>query len=52
MGKRPNFEQICERLPALMPPLLVTVAERRKTACGKGQLHYGRDETIVLLDKR
>uniref|UniRef100_A0A914H529 non-specific protein-tyrosine kinase n=1 Tax=Globodera rostochiensis TaxID=31243 RepID=A0A914H529_GLORO len=46
---RPSFEQICDRLPSLVPPLLVTISE--SSTARSGHLHYARDETIVLLDK-
>ncbi|KAL3079024.1 hypothetical protein niasHS_014806 [Heterodera schachtii] len=46
---RPTFEQICDRLPSMVPPLLVTICESGTTK--SGHLNYGRDETIALLDK-
>lgn len=48
--KRPNFKMICDQLPTLTPPLLLTVAECQATK--EGHLRYAKGETIVLLDKR
>uniref|UniRef100_A0A915MXM1 Protein kinase domain-containing protein n=1 Tax=Meloidogyne javanica TaxID=6303 RepID=A0A915MXM1_MELJA len=52
--KRPTFENICNELPTLMPPLLVTVTDCRHKSLKENinYLIYEKGETIILLDKR
>ena len=52
--KRPTFENICNELPTLMPPLLVTVTDCRHKSSKENinYLNYEKGETIILLDKR
>uniref|UniRef100_A0A914LQW6 non-specific protein-tyrosine kinase n=1 Tax=Meloidogyne incognita TaxID=6306 RepID=A0A914LQW6_MELIC len=51
--KRPTFENICNELPTLMPPLLVTVTDCRHKSSKENinYLNYEKGETIILLDK-
>ncbi|KAI1713516.1 protein tyrosine kinase domain-containing protein [Ditylenchus destructor] len=46
---RPTFEDICQRLPEIMPQKLITITE-----CHNNQwreLHFNKGELIVLLNK-
>ncbi|KAF7638275.1 hypothetical protein Mgra_00002249 [Meloidogyne graminicola] len=55
--KRPTFENICNQLPSLMPPLLVSIKDfdcNKKDNMNKNKLNYlnyTKGEIIILLNK-
>lgn len=57
--QRPTFDELCHRLPSLMPQILISITDSLKTNNSKiyfnnyelEHLQYAKGDLIVLLDK-